>query len=173
MPHFPVIWDSTEPANVPSGSFAIVYPFGKFAWSQRDVERMSAVYRLIDQPDRPDFMHDARGVAVEPGAVSVQMAIASCRQRWELHHDDFTVYTSLEAGPDPDFQPGMAGIIEALRAHAPGRPFRIHVADWDGNPNNRPEVDGIAAWAKQYLPNIHGGIADLSALYGVNDLVRP
>jgi hypothetical protein len=65
----------------------------------------------------------------------------------------------------------MAGMITALRSRAPGLPFRIHVADWDNNPDNIPEVDGVKAWAKQFAGNVHNAY-DLSALYGTDDLVR-
>lgn len=172
--HHKLIWDSTVPSNVPSGSLAIAYFLGRYEWSPGDISRMTAVYRLCEVGGQDWFrvMEYCRGVGVEPSAASVQDAIMACHARAQHGHDDFTVYTSLDTGTDPNYQPGMGGIIGALRSHAPGLPFRVHVADADGNPNNRPVVDGVEAWAKQYLLNVAGGAYDLSVLFGEDDLVR-
>lgn len=170
--HHALIYDSTNPYNLPPDVDCIAYIGGQFEWSEDAIRRARAVYRLCElQSGAADYMDRARGVGVEPGAATVQEAIKACHNRGR-HHDDFTVYTSLAQGNDRDHQPGMRGIIDALRSNAPGLPFRIHVAAWDGNPNDRPEMDGVKAWAKQYLGNVHSGAYDLSVLYGENDLVR-
>lgn len=172
MPHHKLIYDSTEALNVPPDVLCIAYFGGRFAWSESDVRRAHAVYRLTEMPGHPEWAPLCRGIAVELDAGTVADAVAHCHGRARAGHDDFTVYTSLKPGGDHDHQPGMAGIIQALRSQAHGLPFRVHVADWDGRPDNRPVVEGVAAWAKQHLGNVHGGAYDLSVLYGTDDLVR-
>ena len=169
MPHSHLIWDSTNPFNVPPDVDCIAYFGGRFHWSAAAIARAHAVYRLTEIDGHPEWMRDCRGVAVENGACSVDTAIRSCIARHDFGHDDFTCYTSLDPGDDTTHQPGMAGIIGAFRTHAPGRPFRIHVADANGDPSP-VTIDGVTDWAKQFEINVHNAY-DLSALHGVNDLV--
>lgn len=158
-----IFYDSASPSAVPSGAYALVYVGGRYAWSQGEINRMRRVYRLTEIGE-PSLMRQARGVAYEPGALTIEQVVACCHARHSYGHSDFTLYGSLDNLPPA---------VTALRENARGLPVRLHVADWDGDSNRRPEVEGQAAWAKQYLGNVHGGAYDLNVLYGVDDFQRP
>ena len=165
MLHF---YDASTPENVPSGVIAAVYING-YAWPQSEIERMSRVFCISVLGD-PSFARKARCIDVEQGAGTWQDAVAFCHARHAHGHDDFTVYANLSTMQDFDGQ--GSSVVKVLNDHAPGLPYRLWVAAWDDNPGDRPTVDGVAAWAKQY----HGAMNDpfdVSALYGVDDLVKP
>ena len=164
-------YDSANPSAIPSGVYASV---NIGFWTQAEADRMRRVFHAVEfQNTSPSLARICRCIGVEPNAASVAEAIQFCIARHEFGRDDFTVYTSLGEGSDPTHQPGMVGIINALRSNAPGRPFRLWIAEWDMNPGNRPEAEGVKAWAKQYVSEPGGHPYDLSVLYGVNDFIRP
>lgn len=167
-------YDSSEPAHVPSG-VAAAYYVGGFAWDKADIERMSRVFAITEVAGFPGFPVEeaaklARCIAVEPRACSLATAVEFGRARFALGYKDFTIYSSDERGDDPDYQPGMQQIVTTMKQERIY--FRLHVAQWDNNPDNRPQYGNVAAWSKQFAGNLPQGY-DLNVLYGKDDLVRP
>lgn len=163
MIHF---YDSINGANIPSGVYANVYINGHLnEWVEADVDRMARVMRQSVVSD-PATMHLARGVDFEPGnAVSVDGVVACAHERARIGRKDFTLYVDEAFAAE-------TGVVVRLRES--GAYFRLWVAAWDGNPNARPSIDGVDAWAKQYANDkMLGHPYDLSVLYGHNDFVRP
>lgn len=161
--HFPLLYDSASPRNIPSGVQAIVYINGEFAWDSYDTDRMSRVYRMSELPETY-WMRVARGVDCEAGALTPAQVVACCIARHDTyHHRDFTAYANLSTME--------GGLVEELQAC--GRPFRLHTASWTGDPNTRSVIRGVYSWAEQYAGNVHGGAYDLSRIWGHDDLLRP
>lgn len=164
-------YDSASPQNIPSGSYAAV-ELTNFPWDQEDIDRMHRIFRFVASGTPSFWMHKARGVDFEPGGDSLQQVIDACIARHTYKFDDFTVYGDENHMNNVNGD-GTGGSLPAvLRQHAPGRPFRLWVAAWDGDPTARPVIDGVPAWAKQFQGGVRAPY-DVSALYGVNDFQHP
>lgn len=158
MIHF---YDSASPENIPSGAYAAAYVNG-YVWPPAEIDRMSRVIRTSVEGSAY-WARYARVIDVENGAASPDDVIPFFYERARAGAHDATVYASLATLQE-------SGIVSNLNAHGWKNP-RLWVAEWDGNPAARPEVDGVKAWAKQYS-NV-GTRYDLNALYGTNDFLRP
>ena len=156
MIHF---YDSATPENIPSGSYAAAYVTG-FAWSGEQQRRMARLFHIATQGSPTYWARFARCADCEPGAFTIEQTVEYCIARHDHGHSDFTAYANESTDQE--------GLVSALKAT--GKPFRLWVAAWDGDPSNRPVIGGIPAWAKQYS-NL-GDRYDLSVLYGVNDFGR-
>lgn len=146
-------YDSASPENIPSGVHAAVNIDGDFAWQQRDVHRMAAIFRYVVHPTVAKA-HLARGVDIENGDATVDEAMPFLIERHK-HYGDATAYVNRSTLPELRARVNAAGIV---------------VFEWVATLDGTQDVGG--AWAVQYQGGIHAAF-DLSVLHGPNNLHRP
>ena len=146
-------YDSADPRNIATGVHAAVNIDGLYAWDERDIHRMTAIFRYVVHPTVAKA-HLARGVDIENGDATVEEAMPFLIERHKLF-GDATAYCSRSTLPELRARVNTAGIT---------------VLEWVATLDGTQEVPG--AWAVQYQGGIHAPY-DVSVLHGVNNFHSP
>lgn len=147
------LYDSTTPAEIPTGVYVAAYANGLYAWSAAEKDRFPG--RLIQisvLSGHPEAGRDCRILDVETGDATPADVAPFIRYRDDLGHHNTTIYCSRETEP-------------AVREAAGRLPWRLWIATLDGDklsPGAYPNL-----WAVQFAspPQTHGHY-DLSIMYG-------